>query len=377
VKGALRRLVVAGTLIAVSGGARAAGTLPSLDWEAPAGCPDAAEIAHRVAVLLDGRADTVVEAQVRVTKETTGYRTVVRVRTPRGQGERVLDTASCAAAGEASALVIAMSAAPGAQFPAGRADGSPPPPPAAAASTAPAASSAPAAAATAPPPSAPPIASAPAPGGSALATPAESGTPAEAIAPPSPVATDRPQGPASPEVARGALRPHRFHVGAGAVADTASLPQPAVGPTVTVSARLLEGLSVDLSGTYWPTQTAMLTSTIGGHFDLFDASLRGCYERQLVMTLGVCAGFFLDWLRGNGFGTSLSQAQSQQTSLYGGPLAAGSARYAFTDWLGARVLAEADVPLKRQEFVVLGLDGFVHRPAAVTARLALSLEATF
>ncbi len=375
-KGARRSLVAAGTVLAASSGARAAGPLPSLAWESPAECPDAAEVAHRVEVLLAGRADTVVDAQVRVTRSATGYRTVVRVRTERGQGERVLDTASCAAAAEASALVIAMSAAPGAPFSAAGAEASASRPaaaaPAAVAQTP--AVTPPAAAAVATQPA---IASTPSSGGAALATPAESAKPGDPVTPSTPTAPDRPAAPAPPGVEDGAGRPRRFRAGAGATADTASLPQPAIGPTVTLSARPLDVLSIDLSGTYWPTQTAMATSTIGGHFDLVDASLRGCYERRLGLDLGACAGFFVDWLEGRGFGTALPPAQAHQTSVYGGPLAAGSARFAFTDWLGARLLAEADVPLRRQAFVVLGLDGNVHRTAAATARLALSLEATF
>jgi hypothetical protein len=43
----------------------------------------------------------------------------------------------------------------------------------------------------------------------------------------------------------------------------------------------------------------------------------------------------------------------------------------------ARLLVEAAVPLVRQPFIVLGVDGTVHRAAAVAGRSTLALEAAF
>jgi hypothetical protein len=120
----------------------------------------------------------------------------------------------------------------------------------------------------------------------------------------------------------------------------------------------------------------MLNDTVGGRMDLFDASLRSCYEVRTPTSLqaGACAGAFLDRLHGESVGALQS---TPQTAVYGGPLAGGSVRFPVTDWLAARVLVEAAVPLSRQPFVVLGVGGTVHNPAAVSGRSTLAVEASF
>jgi hypothetical protein len=117
----------------------------------------------------------------------------------------------------------------------------------------------------------------------------------------------------------------------------------------------------------------MVTDTVGGRLDLLDASLRACYELRSRIKAGACAGAFLDRLHGEAIGAR----NTPQTSVYGGPLAAGSVRFAAADWLAVRLLVEAAVPLLRQPFVVLGVDRAVHQPAAVTGRSSLGLEASF
>jgi hypothetical protein len=161
-------------------------------------------------------------------------------------------------------------------------------------------------------------------------------------------------------------------------ADTASLPQPAVGPSLTLAARPLTSLTIELSGAYWPTQTAWVNATVGGQFDLFNGSLRACYElpSPARVQLGACAGAFLDRLHGEAVGVR----NTPQTSTYPGALAGGSVRFAAADWLAVRALIEAAVPLLRQPFVIYGVNGSdpsVHHPAAVSARSILALEASF
>jgi hypothetical protein len=170
---------------------------------------------------------------------------------------------------------------------------------------------------------------------------------------------------------------HLLLVGAGVAADTASLPQPALGPSLTLAARPLASLAVELSGAYFPSQTAMVTGTVvGGQLDLFDGSLRACYERRSRIELGACAGAFVDRIHGEAVGVR----NTPQTSVYGGPLAAGSVRFAATDWLAFRALVEAAVPLSRQPFVIDNFNGgnpTVHNPPAVAGRSILGLEASF
>jgi hypothetical protein len=165
-----------------------------------------------------------------------------------------------------------------------------------------------------------------------------------------------------------------FRVGAGVVADVGSLPAAAVGPSLSVAIHPFAPLAIEASCGLWPAQTTFLTDTIGGRIDLLDASLRGCYELPGRIAPGACAGAFVDRLHAVGIGAKVT---SEAISVYGGPLASGSVRFAVADWLAARVLLEAAVPLVREPFVVLGVDGTVHRVSAVAVRSTLALEAAF
>jgi hypothetical protein len=397
---ALRRIVAGAALLPLLLATREvrAGDAHSIDWSAPAGCPDGAAVAQRVEALLDGRGDSLIEAHVRVTRVGDRYRSVVQVRTARGQGERVLETATCAAAGEMSAIVIAMSAAPGlrlsggspaalqaASAPAGDAIAVPAradvPPGAAAA--------APALAAQAPVSPAPVGQASPSPAvGSDPSLPASPAPDAQPSQPPSPSPSPSPA-PVTPDVVRSpglalpvptSARGRRlFLAGAGVAADTGSLPDAGIGPSLMLAARPLPELTVELSGSYWPAQTARLTGTIGGRIDLLDASLRSCYEARLRGGLarlapGGCVGLFVDRLHAEGFGAPQNM---QQDSVHGGPLASASLRFAVLEWLGVRLLVEGALPLSRQSFTVNGLGGSVHNPAAVAGRSVLATEASF
>jgi hypothetical protein len=383
-------------LLLATRGARA-GDGHSIDWSAPAGCPEAAAVAQRVEALLDGRGDSLIEAHVRVTREGDGFRSVVRVRTARGQGERVLETATCAAAGEMSAIVIAMSAAPGLRL-SGASPG------VLQAAAAPADDAVAVAARADVPPGA--AAAAPAlPGQAPLSpSPAAQASPSPAVGadpslPASPAPDEQPSQPPSPAPSPAAVTPdvvrspvlplpvptgargrRLFLAGAGVAGDTGSLPDAGIGPSLLLAARPLPELTVEVSGSYWPAQTTTLPGrNIGGRFDLLDASLRSCYEARLRGNLarlapGGCVGLFVDRLHGDGFGAAQNM---QQDSVYGGPLASASLRFAVLEWLGVRLLVEGALPLSRQSFTVNGLDGSVHRPAAFAGRSVLATEASF
>jgi hypothetical protein len=191
-------------------------------------------------------------------------------------------------------------------------------------------------------------------------------------------------------VPSGARGRRLFLAGAGVAADTGSLPDAGIGPSLMLAARPLPELTVEVSGSYWPAQTATHAGTtvgrsgarysnVGGRFDLLDASLRSCYEARLRGSLarlapGGCVGLFVDRLHADGFGAPQNM---QQDSVRGGPLASASLRFAVLEWLGVRLLVEGALPLSRQSFTVNGLDGSVHRPAAFDGRSVLATEASF
>lgn len=114
-----RRLVLAVSLCAGLGAALAPRTSraspPSIAWEAPAGCPDGAEVERRAAALLAG--------SLRAAPPELRFRFAVRAEAGRwvlegvqegaaGSGARTLRASECAALAEAAALLVALAVDP-------------------------------------------------------------------------------------------------------------------------------------------------------------------------------------------------------------------------------------------------------------------------
>ncbi len=82
-----------------------------LRWQAPAGCPDQAEMERRVAQLLsDDALPKKLSATAEVTKNEAGYRAQLSIQTEGGIGQRTLDHSQCEILADSAALVIVLSA---------------------------------------------------------------------------------------------------------------------------------------------------------------------------------------------------------------------------------------------------------------------------
>jgi hypothetical protein len=82
-----------------------------LQWMAPAGCPNEAEMLTRVERALgDNNRRAQLSATVDVTQRTSGYRAVLRIQDQQRVGERTIEHAQCDVLAESVTLVIALSA---------------------------------------------------------------------------------------------------------------------------------------------------------------------------------------------------------------------------------------------------------------------------
>lgn len=116
-------LVTLGTILVLIGTAsRAAASQPqpfSLDWQAPEGCPNQAQVEEEIASALahlQGRGAVKVVAVVTLRESEPGFQLRVRVSHEGQTGERVLPIDDCDDASRAAALLVALSV------------GNPPPP---------------------------------------------------------------------------------------------------------------------------------------------------------------------------------------------------------------------------------------------------------
>jgi hypothetical protein len=297
----------------------------ALSWTAPAGCPDAAAVRTEVHRLLGGEAHAaarVVIVTAVVVEERPGAWQVT-LETPRAGGIRVVRGSTCAAIGDAAAVILALMIDPTAVLEPRR-----------------------------------PPASAPA--RRAASQPATAPQP-----PPRP-----PAPPASPRPRRVAGRVAVF----GGV-DVTSLP--GTSPGVGGSGALQLGRQrLELGFEYWTGARGHVAArpAAGGDLDLWLFTLSTC--RALLagrVELGPCLGLDLGRLHGSGFGVARpGEGAALWVALRGGVLA--SWEFARRWALFARL--EAVIPLQRPRFVLTNV-GPVYRPAAAGERSLLGLERRF
>lgn len=229
-----------------------------LGWQAPADCPDAAAAQAVVARLLGDAVhdpERAVRADVRIERDTTGFRARVRI----DQGERELVAQSCEEIADAAALIVAMAIDPRIGG-AGEPTAIPEPPP------------------TIDPPAAVPIATTP---------------PAEAIA------IERPAPPPPPRPRR--ARPRAIlraggGVGIGAVRAASA---------VTMLAVAIAGRRwrVELDGAAWLPRTRPGPDATGIRVVGWSVGLRGCGSPVAArVEVPICAGVRAGALHGRGVG---------------------------------------------------------------------------
>ncbi|HTQ03107.1 MAG TPA: hypothetical protein VMI54_04595 [Polyangiaceae bacterium] len=305
----------------------------TLAWQAPADCPDRAALLARVAQLSSPRASgadaSSLDVRALVTLLSDGrFRVELRMVQGGSERTRVLDAPTCAGLAEASAVVMALAAAPGS-------DEAMP-----------------------------------------LAMP-----PLEGTAEPPPVATPRPD--ASPPVddRRRGSPPSpapelRVHASAGIATDFGATADGALGAALLAGIDYGRFASFALRGSFFPSQASTVPGfpNRGVELLLVGAAPLACLAPfELPLELGACAEFELGRFHASGFGAPLHHAT---WAWWLAPGAGLTAAFPAHGRFRSRLSADALFPLARTDFY-LGNVGVAHRLPAVAPRVALYLEVAF
>jgi len=291
-------------------------TSSSIEWDAPATCPNAAALSERLGTLLGedaGALGGVTRVRAVVSKEAAGYRVVLEVAEAERRSSRAFSAQDCADLMEAAALAIALTV----------------------------------------------HAEEPAAGTSATELPAPRAEVSSAAADVG--ASTLGRGESEPGV--------RWSAGAEGVLDTGALP--AVAPGVSVLGRgRLEALSLDLHAALFPKQRLGVGSSDRVEFDLLLIGLRACdrfFDRN--MSAAACAGFEAGQL--NASGGTLSPARQLHDLWLAPALALEAGQRLGSTWQIA-LRGEALSPLRRKQYII-NENERVHAPSSVDLRLSLGL----
>lgn len=336
-----------GAALAGSGVARAeaAGSGPELRWEAPAGCPDEAQLRERLDGMLaraspERRDAPQLRAHARVQETSPGRFTLaLEITTRDGVSARAIEAASCVELADATALLIAMMIDPAAAIDAEPPPLPPPPPP---------------------PPTDVPEETEPSPPPTTEAPPTEH-APEEAAPHPPP---ERP--PAT-----------RAAIGADLALGGAGLPGFGAGFGLSVAV-LRTHLRGELFGrTHLPRTRALPGLEEGGaavRYQLAGGGVRGCGvgrvgARARVELFG-CLGVELGAMRGEGIDLPVS---ASRTLLWAAALVTPGLAVALAPRLALVARADLGVALARPRFAVLNY-GDVYRAPPLSYVVSLGLE---
>ena len=173
-----------------------------------------------------------------------------------------------------------------------------------------------------------------------------------------------------PEPALPRERPSSLALGAGAVADSGSLPGWGWGATLGVHGRY-GAWGVDLYGVWLPERSNSIAEGQGVDFGLLGGGLRGCY-RALDGMLGVdgCLGLELDSLSASAYG--LAEGQERSDLLFA-PLASLALSWRMLEHSSLLARLDGLAPLPQQQYSV-NIGEQVHETPAVVVRLSLGVE---
>ncbi|MEO6420939.1 MAG: hypothetical protein ABIP39_16115, partial [Polyangiaceae bacterium] len=164
-----------------------------------------------------------------------------------------------------------------------------------------------------------------------------------------------------------------FAIGPYLLGDLGTFPHFGLGPALTF-AWTPGALRLQLTGLFFPSNTATLPFSRGGTFELFGGDAKGCYEfLSGVLEIGPCLGVELGALQGAGFGVN---KQTPALAFWAAPSVGGALGLRIGSSFALRLELGALFPLQRPEFVLDGVGG-VHRPAAVLGRGGLGAEVRF
>jgi hypothetical protein len=315
----------------------------TLTWTAPAECPSEDDVRKETLRLLAGPpigADRRVAAVAHVMRLASGrWRVDVSMSSAKAQGKRSLEAGTCPGLADATALIVAIMVDPARAEAAASAS---------AASSAPAPPSAPA--------SAPASASAPAPSSAPPPLPAEQPTPA----PPSSFAP-------------------RWAAGAAGLVDSSTLPAPAFGAALAVSATVWR-IRSDVAASLLPGRTYTQSSargTLGADMSAWMASVDVAYEIPVRrMKIDVGAGAELTDVTAIGVAASAPVVGVPAHTTWASLRAGGALTAPVFASLFARLTLDAVVPLRRPAFVIDPV-GTVSQSSPVTARLGAGVEVHF
>jgi hypothetical protein len=325
----------------------------TLQWLAPASCPDGNAVLARVRALVSAASAERVTARGVVTEPAEGRQWQLMLETVQGARtwQRSLHAGSCDELADAGALIIALVLDPNLEVQAG------------------AESAAPAGTTPGPaPPEAQPAARPVPPARSAAQQPA----PALPRDP-----TIRKQPP--PELARTSAT-LGGHAALSAIADWGSLPGIALGGEFAGGVGI-DPIELELSAMILPPVREVVAENPerGGRFTLATGGLRGCYVVVWSSLSGrVCGGFEAGRIQGKGSG-SLGFTNEQKSLWIAGRLGVFG-RYPLIPPLALRFGLEGVVPARRPEFVlqnVGSVEESVHQPNLAALRLALGFELLF
>jgi hypothetical protein len=162
--------------------------------------------------------------------------------------------------------------------------------------------------------------------------------------------------------------------GAGAVGDAGLLPGVSVGAAAHAGLEL-DALRVEIRAMIAPAREARLDNheTARGAVSFVGGEARACAValRAAAIELGPCAGVTAGAIQAEGRGVS---SPGSSSAPFFAVSAGGSAALPIADWLALRADLAAIVPITRPEFVIDGIEGVVHEPSVVGARLAIGAE---
>jgi len=391
-----QRLAMATILIGLApvGVAAAAdvGVAPvTLSWDAPAACSDAKTIEAEVQRLLGTTTVAAEKHVVARAKVAPVGRGAVRVSltTDRGgvHGVRTVDAASCRAAAESTALILALTIDPAQVAARGVASGT-------GAAAAPIVTGAPAGSPSSAAPSSAPASTAPssapastAPSGAPTEPPGASGQPSATSSAPAPEAA-APPGPAERPAPAKRVRPAgdpptssaanaattRIAIAAFGAADVGSLPKAALGLGGAI-AWTPGRARIEVGATSFPASTASARGSRGGDFQLSIGQLRACYGvlPPGIFSLSPCAVGDAGSMSASGFGVN---SPSSGAALFAAAGPGVLAALRLGDAFALRLTADLELVFTRAQFV-LDAVGAVHQPSIFAGRTGLGGEIRF
>lgn len=351
--------LVAASLVAIptaaASGPPSAGPNVSLEWKAPAGCPQGSEVLQRTRALLS-RADASQGLSARgvITQVDAQYVLELSTEHRDARGTRRLTAPRCESLAEPAALVLALAVDPDALS----------------RTTVPANGSAVAAL--------PPVESTTQIVDSTTQPPpAAALEPAPTVAPSEPRRVETKPADRDPRLdsteprRRMALTP-RARVGLGAVADLGTLPGPALGATLRLGGEI-ERFQLELQGSWFARQSESVRADAGGDLALLAGGVTGCYRLLDAPEVSPCAG--VEVARLSGEGTGVTDPGQGEAWLYAGALGA-RVSHPLGDRVALWARLDGLVFLNRPRFVLENV-GAVHQPERVSGRGALGAEVRF